>query len=118
MKLYHVAGFVPDAEHEIIVLRAGTQNAAGIGVYFSEVEPLLHYAGGERNSCVWNEKFIVVFEIDSDNAQCLNFFRAKNKRERVRYRHSAGKEIHFLNSKRVEEVNGKACRIYDKPLSQ
>ena len=109
MKLYHVAGFVPGNSVDI-QLNPGTQNACGIGVYFTEEVPQFKYAGGEKNGCVWNLPFFVLFEIDS--AEVCNFYRSKNKPGRPRFRHSQGQTLVFKNEYIVETIEGNLCRVY------
>ena len=68
--LYHVAGFIPENTSSIVEVVPGTQNSAGIGVYFSET-PIFMYAGGERTGGKWDHQFYVIFEVSEERSRLL-----------------------------------------------
>ena len=110
--LYHVAGFEPNPDDEIIELHPGTQNATGQGIYFTESFPQVKFAGGEKNQSRWNLPHVNIFKVALDHEESKNWFRAKNKPMRPRFWHSKNKTIRFNNRYEEQEIAGQMCHIY------
>ena len=99
MNLYHVTSYADVLTEDSFILRPGTQNAEGVGVYFSESQPRLTAAEGAQRLGI---TAIICIHADDDDGWWQSKGAKAKKFGKPRTWHTANKSLRCVVVQRGE----------------